>query len=238
MVNSNNNLVIMRLLLIPLILLIYSSSFGQCKTFKISSKGDTLNCTDINGIKRGLWVVHVDPLRGEPGYEEEGIFVNSRKEGTWRRFNLMGDLMAIENYRWGNKNGKCSYFSLMGLEHEESWKALNPAKAIDTIDVPDPKYPDRYEQVIVKNEGNSLKHGTWKYYNPSYGTILKIENYVLDELQTGNQEISNKKVLPEGADSTEAKPTDKSKAKPKEVEDFEKKNKNKKKITVRDGKTG
>lgn len=238
MVNSNNNLVIMRLLLIPLILLIYSSSFGQCKTFKISSKGDTLNCTDINGIKRGQWVVHVDALRGEPGYEEEGSLVNSRKEGTWRRFNLMGDLMAIENYRWGNKNGKCSYFSLMGLEHEESWKALNPAKAIDTIDVPDPKYPDRYEQVIVKNEGNSLKHGTWKYYNPSYGTILKIENYVLDELQTGNQEISNKKVLPEGADSTEAKPTDKSKAKPKEVEDFEKKNKNKKKITVRDGKTG
>lgn len=238
MVNSRDNLVIMRLLFIPLILLIHTSGFGQCKTYKISSKGDTLNCTDLNGVKRGEWVVHVDALRGEPGYEEEGVFVNSRKEGTWRRFNLMGDLMAIENYRWGNKNGKCAYYSLMGLEHEESWKALNPAKAIDTIDVPDPKYPDRYEKVIVKNEGNSLKHGTWKYYNPSYGTILKIENYVLDELQTGNNETSHDKVVVDGTDSTSTKPADKSKAKPKEVEDFEKKNKNKKKITVRDGKTG
>jgi len=238
MVNSKNNLVIMRLLFIPLILLIYTGSFGQCKTYKISSKGDTLNCKEANGTMRGQWVVHVDALRGEPGYEEEGSFVNSRKEGSWRRFNLMGDLMAVENYRWGNKNGKCSYFSLVGLEREESWRALNPAKAIDTIDVPDPKYPDRFEKVIVKNEGNSLKHGTWKYYNPSYGNILKIETYVLDELQTGNQELSNKNVVNTASDSTDAKPADKTKVKPKEVEEFDKKNKNKKKITVRDGKTG
>jgi hypothetical protein len=228
----------MRLFLIPLIIFISSASFGQCITYKISSKGDTLNCADAKGIKHGQWIVHVNALRGESGYEEEGVFVNDRKEGSWRKFNLMGDLMAIENYRWGNKNGKSSYFSLVGLEHEESWKALNPGKLIDTIDVPDPKYPDRYERVVVKNEGNSLKHGVWKYYNPNYGNILKIETYVLDQLQTNDQVVSNTKILPEGKDSTGLKPGDKAKPKPKEVEEFEKKNKNKKKITIRDGKTG
>jgi antitoxin component YwqK of YwqJK toxin-antitoxin module len=233
----------MRLFLLPLILLIYSGSFGQCKTYKISSKGDTLNCTDVTGIKRGVWVVHVDALRGAPGYEEEGTFVNDKKEGPWRSFNLMGDLLAIENFRWGNKNGKCQYFNLMGLEHEESWKALNPAKPIDTIDVQDPKYLEghKIDRVIIVNEGHSLKHGTWKYYNPSYGNVIKIENYLLDQLQTEDHQMSDILTVFDGVDSskeTKLKPVEKPKSKPKEVEDFEKKNKKKKKITIRDGKTG
>ncbi len=227
----------MRLFLIPLILLFFLDSSAQCKTFKISSKGDTINCTDINGFKQKEWAVHVNALRGEPGYEEEGSFVNNKKENSWRRFNLMGDLIAIENYKWGNKNGKCQYFNLMGLEHEESWKALNPAKSIDTIDVPDPKFPDKYDRVVVKNEGNSLRHGTWKYYNSAYGKLLKTEIYLLDELQTGkpNSDQIVDSIL---IDSTMLNPIEKAKTKPKEVEEFEKKNKNKKKISLRDGKTG
>ncbi|MEI6086613.1 MAG: hypothetical protein WCR66_03415 [Bacteroidota bacterium] len=233
----------MRLFLLPLILLIYSGSWGQCKTYKISSKGDTLNCTDVSGIKRGTWVVHVNPLRGAPGYEEEGNFVNDKKEGPWRTFNLMGDLLAIENFRWGNKNGKCQYFNLMGLEHEESWMALNPLKPIDTIDVQDPKYLEghKVDRVIIVNDGHSLKHGTWKYYNPGYGNLIKVENYLLDELQTEDRQMNDILTVFDGVDSTKEtklKPVEKPKAKPKEVEDFEKKNKNKKKITIRDGKTG
>ena len=93
--------------------------------------------------------------------------------------------------------------------------------------------------IYEKNEGNSLKHGTWKYYNPNLGNLLTTETYILDQLQTGDQQTINNKVVSEdGIDSTLAKPADKSKTKPKEVEDYDKKNKNKKKITVRDGKTG
>ena len=232
----------MRLFLIPLILLIYISTWGQCKTYKISSKGDTLNCTDISGIKRGLWVVHVDPLRGAAGYEEEGNYINDKKEGSWRTFNLMGDLLAIENFRWGNKNGNCKYFNLMGLEHEESWKALNPSKPIDTIDVQDPKYLEghKVDRVVIVNEGHSLKHGTWKFYNPSNGSLIKVENYLLDELQTEDNQMKDILTVFDGVDSTKSsniKPVEKAKTIPKEVEEFDKKNKNKKKITIRDGKT-
>lgn len=138
------NLTIMRYCLIPFLLLIFNIGFGQCKTFKIAANGDTLNCTDPNGFKQGKWTIHVEPLRGNPGFEEEGVFKNDKKEGVWRNFNLMGDIMAVETYRWGLKNGKCQYFTINGIEREENWRASNPNKAFDTIDVVDPMIPNKY----------------------------------------------------------------------------------------------
>jgi antitoxin component YwqK of YwqJK toxin-antitoxin module len=191
----------------------------------------------LKGYKQGKWAVHIDPLRGEPGFEDEGRYTNDRKEGVWRRFNLMGDIMAIETYRWGNKNGRCQYFTIIGLEHEESWRALNPNKLYDTIDVVDVVNPNKYEQVAVKVETSSLKHGTWKYYNPSYGTLIRTENYVLDKLQTID-EASNK-LATNTIDSLNTKPIkDSTKIIPKQVLDFEKKNKGKKLSKLRDGRTG
>jgi hypothetical protein len=191
----------------------------------------------MKGYKQGKWAVHIDPLRGEPGFEDEGSYTNDRKEGVWRRFNLMGDIMAIETYRWGNKNGRCQYFTIIGLEHEESWRALNPNKLYDTIDVVDVVNPNKYEQVVVKVETSSLKHGTWKYYNPSYGTLIRTENYVLDKLQTID-EASNK-LATNTSDSLITKPVkDSTKIIPKQVLDFEKKNKGKKLSKLRDGRTG
>lgn len=226
----------MRCLLLPLLILFSLYGQAQYKSYHISSRGDTLNAIDMQGHKQGKWVVHVDPLRGEPGYEEEGVFENDRKEGVWRRFSLMGDPMALEHYKWGNKNGICRYYTRSGLEREESWRAINPDKAMDTIDVPDPKFPDKYERVVVKNTGMSLKNGTWKYYYPPTGKLLSTETYVLDKLQ--------------GPDSTETvqglekiQPTDTTKLKtpkkiiPKEVLDFEKKTSGKKR-KLRDGSTG
>ncbi len=228
----------MRYCLIALSLLIFQLAQSQCKTFKIGSNGDTLNCSDYQGLKQGKWSVHVDPLRGEPGFEEEGVFKNDKKEGVWRRFNLMGDIMAVETYRWGLKNGKCQYFTINGIEREENWRASNPNKAYDTIDVADPMIPNKYERVIVKVDGSSLKHGVWKYYNSMYGTVTHTEKWVLDNLQADLPETLVKPIDNTAPDSLGGDPKKTvSKPKPKEVEDFEKKNKGKK-SKVRDGKTG
>jgi antitoxin component YwqK of YwqJK toxin-antitoxin module len=228
----------MRYSLIALSFLIYVHAASQCKTFRIGSNGDTLNCSDFNGLKQGKWTIHMDPLRGEPGYEEEGGFKNDRKEGIWRRFNLMGDIMAVETYRWGLKNGKSQYFTINGIEREENWRASNPNKSYDTIDVADPMVPNKYEKVIVKVDGTSLKHGVWKYYNPMYGTVTHTEKWVLDNLQGDQPETIVKTIDNPIPDSLAGEPKkDLSKPKPKEVEEFEKKNKGKKQ-KVRDGKTG
>ena len=216
-------------------LMISISTNAQLKSFMIGAKGDTLNRVDANGFKQGRWVSHIDALRGEPGYEEEGIYKDGKKEGTWRAYNLQGDLTAIENYKWGYKNGQCEYFNLFGRVREESWKAIDPKNPYDTIDVPDLNSDAVYKRVI-KVDAFTVKHGTWNYYDPQTGALVKSEEYILDQLQ----DPSKKKTALAKTDSTGLKKDSSitSKAKPKEVLEYEKKNSNKKKIKVRDGATG
>lgn len=57
-------------------LLFSLNSFGQCKTFLVNPKGDTINCTDFSGKRQGYWLVRVEPLRGNAGYDEEGYYVD------------------------------------------------------------------------------------------------------------------------------------------------------------------
>jgi hypothetical protein len=223
------------------VLLISMSGYGQWKTYIIGVKGDTLNRVDMKGRKQGPWVIHMDDLRGERGYEEEGYFENDKKEGTWRRYSLDGDKIAEENYRWGNKNGKCSYYTNNGgLLREESWRAVNPDNPMDTVDVYDLKDPTKVvDRVAVKLTGFTLKHGTWNYYNPYEGTIEKTERYWLDKLATGDEgddelkplDVSNSK---NNSDTIGKKTL----TKPQAVLDYEKKNAGKKKVKTRDGRTG
>ncbi|GAO43516.1 hypothetical protein [Flavihumibacter petaseus] len=209
-----------------LLLLSSLSGYGQLKSYLISVKGDTINRVDANGKKQGPWVNHIDPLRGEPGYEEEGVYKDDRKEGTWRNFNLTGDLFAIENYRWGFKDGASQYFNISGgLTREESWRAFNPDKEYDSVDVEDVNSPGNYTIVVVKNEGAAVKHGTWKFYDGD-GFITKTEFWTLGK--------PDKSLQPPTL-ARDTMTTAKKSAKPKEVLDYEKKNSGKKKVRVRDG---
>ncbi|MEP7317694.1 MAG: hypothetical protein ABI921_03105 [Panacibacter sp.] len=208
---------------------------AQCKTYKIGVKGDTLNCTDNNNLKQGKWIVHVESLRGEPGYEQEGAYKDDKKDGTWRSYTLMGDIMSIENYKWGYKNGNCSYYNIYGIERKESWKAIDPKYPYDTIDVPDLHNDNIYKRV-VKVDASTVRHGTWNYYNPETGAITKTEEYILDQLVDPNKK---KSAMANITDSTAVARIDSTKkAKPREVLEYEKKNSNKKKVKVRDGATG
>ena len=206
------------------LLLVSFNSFSQWKDYRLINDGkDTVNRIDQNGKKQYEWIVRVESVRGEPGYEEEGEFRNDRKEGEWRIFNLMGDLIGIEHYKWGNKDGVAQYFSIHGnLRMEQSWKALNPDKQYDTIQVEDVDKLESFHEVIVKNDGASLKHGEWKIYDPETGALLKTENYVLGKLQNDNSSAI--------AEKPKAVP------KPKEVLEFEKSKKGKK-VRYQDGST-
>jgi hypothetical protein len=212
-------------------------SFAQCKTFQLSDKGDTLNCVDMNGKKQGKWLIKVPELRGTPGYEEEGEFVDDRKEGIWRTFSAEGDVQAVQTYKWGLLNGKSQYFSLQGLEREESWWAIDPGKQYDTIEVPDLYQPDVTRMVAVKNEGHSMKHGKWKWFDPMTGFTTKTEDYYRDSavntLAVFGVPASNSryKRLPK---DTSAKKNEK----PLVIEQWEKKNAGKKKVKYQDGSTG
>ncbi len=206
------------------LLLVSFNSFSQWKDYRLINDGkDTINRIDQNGKKQYEWIVRVESVRGEPGYEEEGEFRNDRKEGEWRIFNLMGDLIGIEQYKWGNKDGVSQYFSIHGnLRMEQSWKALNPDKQYDTIQVEDVDKLESFHQVIIKNDGAALKHGEWKIYDPETGALLKTENYILGKLQNERSSVVTQepKTVP----------------KPKEVLEFEKSKKGKK-VRYQDGST-
>lgn len=217
----------MRFIFFLIAIISFHSGFAQWKDYKLTASGDTLNRIDMNDRKQGIWVNKYDKVRGEPGYEEEGFYIDDRKEGEWKLYNLMGDLVGIENYRWGLKNGVAQYFLLHGgLRLEQSWIALNPDKQYDTLQVEDLDKLDSYRTVIVKNEGAALKHGTWKYYDPQTGSLIRTENYEFGKA------LSN-------PDDVVVNPSDKKKVeKPQEVLDFEKKNSGKKKVKFKDGSTG
>ncbi|MES2848162.1 MAG: hypothetical protein V4685_03860 [Bacteroidota bacterium] len=213
---------------ILLLVFICTGAAAQYKEFKLSPDGDTLNAIDKKDLKQGKWVNSVGEIRGEPGYDEEGVYKDDKKTGPWRKYTANGDIIAIENYKFGGKDGIQQYFSFLGnLEREESWRGYNPDAPYDTIPIYGTGSNEVVEFKIVKAEQYSVPHGDWKYYNPQ-GHIVKIEHYDRGGLQ--KDVADNKPVV-------EEKKT-KGKEKPQEILDYEKKYSKKKRAQMeRDGKT-
>lgn len=201
---------------------------AQYKQFKVNNKGDTINTVNQKGVKQGKWVIHTDELRGEPGYEEEGVFKNGVKEGVWRRYNLGGDIIAVENYSKGGKDGLQQYFTYLGdLVKEENWKGYNPDAPYDTIAVYGTGSNEIVDYKIVKAEQYSVKNGEWRFYDPSTGRLMKTEQWERNNLV--QPDALKKDVVVTG--------TKKKVEKTPQMLEWEKKNKGKKKV-IRDGRTG
>ena len=228
------NIIVMKLFLMLLaILLVVSNNLSaQCKSFRVNDRGDTLNCIDNDNHKQGKWINHYDQVRGEPGFEEEGEYKNNLKEGKWRKFDLGGELIAIENYKWGNKNGIQQYFYQGEIEREESWRAIDPDRKYDTVDVPDVNDQFKVYQKVVKVESYTVKEGVWKYYRPGSLSLIKTETYVLDKLQVPKSDFVT------NASDTATTKIPVKKVVPAQVKDFEKKNSGKKAVKYKDGSTG
>ena len=231
--------------LIVVALLVSLNSFGQWKDYKLGPKGDTLNRVDLKGLKQGAWVVQVPELRGERGYEEEGYYLNDQKEGMWRKFSMEGDMIAVEQYHFGMKHGRCLYFTNAGEPlREESWKAIDPNNPYDTVDIRDVDDPSKIiRKEIVKVEPASYKHGKWVYYDPMSGTVDRTEQWVMNKpksdeptAQAGDDLAPIDVTGGDDSDKKDAKPVEKKK--PQAVLDYEKKNSGKKKVKTRDGQTG
>lgn len=71
----------MRLIFLICLIFSFTNGYSQWQSFSINNNGDTLNRVDVNGKKQGIWVNRVEALRGEPGYEEEGYYLDDRKRG-------------------------------------------------------------------------------------------------------------------------------------------------------------
>lgn len=219
----------------PLALLLMIGGFvsnaqSKYKTFTLTSDGDTINAINQNGERQGKWVIKVDEVRGEPGYEEEGLYEKGKKEGIWRKYTPVGDIIAVEFYRYGGKDGVQQYYTFLGdLVREESWRSYNPDAPYDTIPVYGDGNGEIIDYKIVKAEQYSVKHGEWKYFEPGTGRIVKTETYNRGHLEKPGTTTAQ----------VVAPVTDKPKKveKTAEMQQWDKKNKGKKKAW-RDGRTG
>jgi hypothetical protein len=215
-------------LMATMLLLFFTNGMAQYKTYKLNAEGDTLNAIDNKDMKQGKWVLHVEPLRGEPGYEEEGIFKNNNKEGIWRKYSLQGDIIAVELYKLGGKDGIQQYYTYLGdLIREESWRGYDPDAPYDTIAVYGEGNNEIIDYKIVKADQYSVRHGEWKYFDAGTGRLVKVEKYDRGHLETPND---NKKTV--AAPPAKKKEVEKTP----EMMEWEKKNKGKKNV-VRDGRT-
>jgi antitoxin component YwqK of YwqJK toxin-antitoxin module len=212
--------------------LLSKSSLAQLKSFILSPKGDTINKVDKKNLKQGKWVLRTEELRGEPGFEEEGIFKDNLKEGIWRKYNLQGDPIGFETYLHGGKDGLQQYYSPLGeLIREESWRGFNPDAPYDTIAVYGTGSNEIIDYKIVKSQQYSVKHGIWKYYETVTGRLLKTE-----EWRTNNLVLPNTPKT-ETAGGKSLGGVKKVVAKTPQMLEWEKKNKGKKKA-IRSGETG
>ena len=205
-----------------------SNASDQYKEFRINTDGDTINAVTKDGLKVGKWVIKVPELRGEPGYEEEGIFAKGLKEGVWRRYTIDGDLLAVENYKKGGKHGVQQYFTFLGEPlRDENWKGYDPDSPYDTIPIYGTGSNEIVEFRIVKAEQYSVKQGEWRYYDPSNGALLRTEQWERNNL------LKPGSTTPSVATSTVKKKPEKTA----EMIEWERKNKGKK-GAIRDGRTG
>ena len=223
------HLKIHKLLWIAIGMLFFSvNAIAQYKEFKLNANGDTINVVTKAGLKEGKWVIKVAELRGESGYEEEGLFSKGLKEGYWRRYTLEGDLLAVENYKKGGKHGLQQYYTFLGeLLREENWKGYDPETPYDTIPIYGSGSNEIIEFKIVKAEQYSIKQGEWRFYDPASGSLVRTEQWERNTLQRPGSTSASVNT------NTEKKKPEKTA----EMLEWEKKNKGKK-GAIRDGRTG
>lgn len=138
------------------------------------------NAVDAKKRKQGPWVEQVGSVRGEPGYSWEGKYVNDRKEGIWKKYNINGDVMAEETFKNGSLDGPCKYYYPNGkISAAGSMIAVEIEGQVDTIAVVDPvSGEEKLEEVVRK--GNSVKQGEWRVYDED-GNMMR-ETYERGEL--------------------------------------------------------
>ena len=231
---KNSLLKLRQLILIGIgVFLFVFSGSAQYKGYSLSLKGDTINVTDKKGLKQGRWVTTVGEIRGEPGYDEEGLYKDGEKTGVWRRYTTSGDILAVENYLFGGKDGLQEYFNFLGvLQRQEGWRGYNPDVPFDTIPVYGKENNEILSYKILKSMQYSVKDGDWKYFNAT-GGLVRTEKY--DRGFLLKEPDKDAAVL----ETPKAEAPVKEKVKTKEILEYEKKySKTKRKALERVGKTG
>lgn len=139
------------------------------------------NQTDARGKRQGLWVLSHGERMGEPGYTEVGTYDNGIKTGAWYKLAGEDGLQAMETFKNDVRDGEAKYFENGRMVAVGQYRGLNPKRERDTFLVEDPITGAQSLRSVATERG-SVRHGTWKFYDPATGRLVREEEWQVDEL--------------------------------------------------------
>lgn len=148
--------------------------------FAINGNGDTINRTDAQGKKTGMWSIFNQSRYGDDSFYELGEYTDDKKQGSWKMYQKNGLLLNQTNYYNGFKNGEVKFYNEGRLVCKGQYKALRTDVPYDTIQVEQPD--GGFKEKVIPTSLGSVRHGFWIYYKPPFNEIQKIEEFQWDEL--------------------------------------------------------
>lgn len=108
------------------IFLLHLNSTASPQTYEMY-EGDTINMVDVNSKKQGYWIIF-GRMKNVPGFSadqriEEGEYVNSKKQGLWKKYYPNEQLKSEITYKNNRPSGTYKLFYENGnVEEEGVWK--------------------------------------------------------------------------------------------------------------------
>jgi antitoxin component YwqK of YwqJK toxin-antitoxin module len=149
------------------------------KPYELADNGDTINVTDKNNMRQGVWIIKSGGDFGEFVQYEMGKYINGKKYGRWRTYET-GSLIKEENYFNNCLSGEAKYFEEGRLVAKANFYSSKKANDKDTILVKNP-VTGAEKMVVIATENTSYRDGEWQYFYLN-GKLKRAEWYVLDEL--------------------------------------------------------
>jgi len=167
---------------ILLFCLLIIGATAQVKTTQSKPvKPAATNKVDSKGVRIGFWWIVNKERMGEDAYTEFGHYDHGSKTGRWYKMDGQNDLISIESYKDDILNGEARYFEKGKLTCIGHYRGINHYSLYDTIVVVDPVNGSEHQRALLAEKGTQ-RHGSWKYYDPQTGRLLKEEEYQVDNL--------------------------------------------------------
>lgn len=167
---------------ILVIALLYWAMDATAQTSRVNPPDrSNINHYDPKGKPDGMWVLNEGARMGEPSNMQFGKYDHGEKYGPWYKLDEEGDLVSMETFHHNVLDGEAKYFDRGKLIATGTYRGLNPEREYDTVIVEDP-VTGAQSLRSVHNDRNTVRHGTWRFYNADNGRLVREEEYQIDSL--------------------------------------------------------
>ncbi len=148
-------------------------------SYYVLGNGDTINRMYPDSVKSGKWFE--DYTLDRSYYYEVGIYLDGLKEGEWKVYNSLDEMIESAIYHRGARNGRNVFYEHGKVIAIGDQVGMFYTASRDTIPVTD---PDDYLDYATEIENNSydLRNGTWVFLSPYTRDTTQVIKYYYGEV--------------------------------------------------------